>query len=155
MTRTKLAIASLAVTEAPELLETLLGSCVAVILWDPARRRGAMAHALLPQCPAQYDGPIAKYVDTAILDMIRELSSRGSQTDDLVAKLAGGAKMFGRTNSLNIGKRNIDAAERLLREHGIPLVATHTGGTEGRKIIFSPADGAVEVWNGPRLLETL
>ena len=136
--RINISVASLAVTEAPELLETLLGSCVAIILWDENQRRGALAHALLPKSPAGFEGPKGKYVDTALGELIQRLSACGSPVENLVAKLAGGAKMFGRANDLNIGKRNTEAAQRLLQDHGISLVATHTGGTEGRKIIFSP-----------------
>lgn len=155
LTRNSLSIAGLAVTEPPELLETLVGSCVAVVLWDETSRRGAMGHALLPESPAEFDGPAGKYVDTALVRMVHELSARGSPVANLTAKLVGGAKMFGRTNSLDIGRRNVEAARRALESQGIPLLASHTGGTLGRKVIFSPADGAVEIWNGPRLLETL
>ncbi len=155
VTRISLSIAGLALTEPPELLETLVGSCVAIVLWDETSRRGAMGHALLPESPADFDGPKGKYVDTAVVQMIRELSERGSSIGNLAAKLIGGAKMFGRTNSLDIGRRNVEAATRLLESQGISLRASHTGGTLGRKVIFSPADGAVEIWNGPRLLETL
>ena len=155
ITRTNLSIASVGITEAPEILEALLGSCVAIVLWDKTERRGAMGHCLLPEGPDSFDGPQGKYVNTAIREMLRLLTARGSNSQRIVAKLVGGAKMFGKAETLTIGARNVEAAKRILSEHGIPLVASHIGGTVGRKILFSPADGEVEIWNGPRLLETL
>lgn len=65
----------------------------------------------------------------------------------MVAKLAGGAQMFEVTRSefMNIGKRNVEAAKKILDELKIPIVAEDTGGNYGRTIIFYSEDGRLEI----------
>lgn len=75
------------------------------------------------------------------------MENLGSQKKDMVAKLAGGAQMFEVTRSefMNIGKRNVEAAKKILDELKIPIVAEDTGGNYGRTIIFYSEDGRLEI----------
>ena len=56
-------------------ITTLLGSCVAITLWHPARRVGAMSHFLLasrgPRKRNQLDG---RYGDEALALMLEQLT---------------------------------------------------------------------------------
>ena len=58
-----------------------------------------------------------------------------------MAKMAGGAKMFavkGTGDLLNIGERNAEAIKEILKNRGIPLIASDCGGNYGRTIEFDP-----------------
>jgi chemotaxis protein CheD len=144
------AIGQWAVALAPVKIRTLLGSCVGVILHDRVARLGALAHIVLPDSRGVTDHP-GKYADTAIPAMIAEIE-RLIQTrarGRLVAKLAGGARMFpvgGSTNAtLNVGEKNGEAVERILSELRIPIVARDLGGGSGRHLTLDTASGIVAI----------
>jgi chemotaxis protein CheD len=124
-----------------------LGSCVAVAIRDRSRRRGSLAHIMLPQ---QSDGRrrsgenMRKYADVAVPEAVRALEHIGCRRSDLEAKIAGGANIFdlGRgAEGADIGSRNVEAVIRALEEQGIPLLASDVGGREGRTVEFSVDSG--------------
>lgn len=123
---------------------SVLGSCVAVILWHPRLSLGAMAHVVLPQSHGQ-NGQPGKFADTAIPYLLEELSRRGCPRPGLVAKIAGGANMFRTGGPLQIGDDNVEIVRTLLRQASIPVAAEDVGGTFGRKITFSCATGELLV----------
>ena len=130
----------------PERLVTYgLGSCVAVVLFSPEQKVGAMAHVMLPMAiNDRGDAPSGKYADAAVLFMVREFAQRGMAARDLVAKLTGGADMFaGRVTGLSrrIGARNVLAARKTLENHGVVILAQDVGGNEGRTAEFSTDTG--------------
>ena len=129
-----------------ECLRTLLGSCLGVALYDRRLKLGGLAHVVLPYSPGQIELP-GKYADTAIPELLRQMQllSRGEPLRP-VAKLAGGANMFNSYGSLaTIGEQNITAVERQLEERGIPVVARHVGGEQGRRMLLDSLSGLVTV----------
>lgn len=136
------------VGEAHYRIRTLLGSCVAITLWHPARRIGAMSHFLLSsRAPAHTAGLDGRYGDEALLLMLRELALCDIRPDQCQAKLFGGANMFPhqmRDDSVHVGRKNGEAARLLLGAHGIPVVAEHLFGVGHRQVDFDVAKG--DVW---------
>ncbi|MBN1910282.1 MAG: chemotaxis protein CheD [Pirellulales bacterium] len=137
-------MADIAYARAPVVLETLLGSCVGVAIWDRSRQLGALAHVVLPDSHARSGSP-GKFADTAIAEAKRRLVLQGAVTRSLTAKIAGGATMFQTTGNLDIGRFNHQAVVTQLRRQGITLTGEHVGGQQGRLIRFSPQDGTVRV----------
>jgi chemotaxis protein CheD len=128
-----------------------LGSCVAVVIWDPKKKIGAMAHILLPSSNNSSDAS-AKYASSAVATMLGELVKAGANQKHLIAKLAGGANMFPRKFNpylqgpgANIGRRNIQAARKALLSQKIPIVAEDVGGEIGRTIEFNSETGELFV----------
>jgi chemotaxis protein CheD len=140
-------IAQLATCRAPEQLACLgLGSCVAVILYDPALKFGGMVHALLPKAPAKC--PVEeKYADAGTKKLVREMVARGAVKERLLAKIVGGAQMFVNLNLSisDIGKANLAEARKALRELGIRVVAEDVEGHRGRSAYFNLENGKVLV----------
>ncbi len=130
--------------QSPEVLETLLGSCVGIAVWDELARCGGLAHTVLPDSQGKVTSP-GKFVDTAVTELKKRLIERGASPHRLKAKIAGGALMFGKKTGETVGKKNCDAALRYLQQHNIKLVAEHIGGEKGRVIRFSLGDWSVEV----------
>jgi len=129
-------------------IRTLLGSCVSITLWHPAKLIGAMSHFLLA---SRGDRPLleldGRYGEEAMLLMLRDLARAQVVPSECQAKIFGGGDMFprqGRADSLNIGQKNGEAARRLLRSHGIPIVSESLFGVGHRQIIFDVASG--DVW---------
>ena len=127
-----------------------LGSCVAIVLSDNAIGAVVVAHCMLP---LQTDGGTkdpekpGRYVDAALPQLISDLDDLGSRCEGLVSALVGGAAMFEFTGptTLDIGARNVDRAREVLREYGIPLMASDVGGSQGRTVTVAVADATVHV----------
>jgi len=140
-------IAQMAICHAPGELACLgLGSCVAVILYDPGARLGGIVHVLLPKAPDNCESH-EKYADTGTRKLVKELLAKGATRDRLVAKLVGGAQMFANLNLSvsDIGKHNLEEAKRTLRELGIKLVSENTEGNRGRSAYLDTQTGKVTV----------
>ncbi|MDD1678264.1 MAG: chemotaxis protein CheD [Methanomicrobiales archaeon] len=118
-----------------------LGSCVALVLHDESRASGGMAHIMLPCSQGRTDRP-AKFADTAVEMLERELRLPGTRKRSLIAKLVGGACMFKTFNgNLNIGERNIEAVREQVRKRGIRNGGEEVGGSGGRSLTYYPAEG--------------
>lgn len=123
-------------------MTTVLGSCVAVCLWDRSTGIGGINHYMLPLWNGE-GLPTPRYGNIAIDLLIRRLVDLGCQQKDLVAKVFGGANLLPGTGMYAIGDRNARLARRVLAGHEIPIVSEETGGTNGRRIIFNTASGVV------------
>jgi len=136
--------ADVVVRREPAILSTVVGSCVAVCLWDSRQGGGGMCHYLLPDGPAEGDRA-ARFANVAVDRLVAELAALGTSRGDVVAKVFGGARMLKAFTGSHarLGERNVEAALQLLARHRIPVVAIDAGGGHGRKLRFSTADGAV------------
>ena len=114
-----------------------LGSCIGLVLADQSLTIAALAHVVLPssaEAPNGAAGSPAKFADTAVPALLRELQSAGARASGLFAVTVGGAQMFALGGSLDIGARNDQAVRRALAEARIPLRAAVTGGSVGRTV---------------------
>lgn len=124
-------------------IETILGSCVAVCLYDPILKCGGMNHYMLPSWNGE-DTASPKYGDIAIDMLLDKLTQLGSRKETLIAKVFGGANKYGRKhNAFNIGEKNIQVALYTLEKLGITVAASNLGGIHGRKLIFHTRSGLV------------
>lgn len=135
----KVGMADLKVAKAPDSLITLgLGSCIGLTLYDPVAKVGGMVHYMLPDsAKLKNNQNIAKFGDTGIKELYRQVVAKGASPSRLVAKIAGGAKMFevsGLSNIGNIGQRNAEEAKLMLKELRVPLIAEDTGLDYGRTV---------------------
>lgn len=130
-----------------KLLTLGLGSCVGVTLYCPISRIGGMAHVMLPtSSSAASAGNIAKFADTAVPELLRQMMKIGASPSQLQGKMAGGAHMFSKTlakDVIKIGERNVGACKEQLMRMRIPLRAEETGGTYGRTIELDTQNGAL------------
>jgi chemotaxis protein CheD len=128
-------------------LTTILGSCVAVCLWDPMLHFGGMSHYLLPASPLGQSASL-RFGDAAIPALLSSLERLGSRRANVQAKLFGGAAVNASTQAragAGLGMRNVEMARRLLGDHGIRITAEDVGGTVGRKLRFHTEDGVALV----------
>lgn len=132
-----------AIASGPDaVISTLLGSCVAVCLWDPVARIGGMNHLLLPEEGLILPG-MSGYGANAMELVINGLIRGKAQRERLRAKLFGGAVMI--SGLSNAGQRNAAFAEAYLARENIPCDSQSLGGTQARRVEFWPADGRVRI----------
>ncbi len=136
----KVGMADLNICKAPDALTTLgLGSCIGIALYDPTTKITGLAHIMLPDSTAiRNNSNIAKFADTGIQKLYDDMLKAGANKRAIVAKIAGGAKMFeingGASSSINVGERNAQASKDKLKELGIKLLAEDTGLNYGRTV---------------------
>jgi chemotaxis protein CheD len=143
-------VADLRVGKAHDVLVTVgLGSCVAILLYDPDTRVGGLAHILLPsQALSRTDQNAAKFPQTAIPHLLDLMAREGASPRRVTGRLAGGASMFASLaapGTIQMGERNIVACRQVLHAQGIPLVGEAVGGDYGRTVKLRTSDGQVEV----------
>ncbi len=135
--------------KAPQRMMTLaLGSCVGITLYDPNVKVGGMAHAMHPRRElVKNNHNRAKFVDCVVDLMIKKMQRSGASSRRIVAKLFGGARMFGHIPSSRgikqIGEKNVGVAREELERLNIPLVGEDVGGERGRTITFDLSSGEV------------
>lgn len=123
-------------------IATLLGSCVAVCLYDPLLRLAGMNHFLLPTRGRRlaHDEDSVLHGDYAMEVLRNAMFARGASGRRLVAKAFGGGDVVNAIR-LSIGKRNAEFARQWLQREGIPLLATDMGGPWSRKVVLDPLTG--------------
>jgi len=139
------------VSKSPAVLATYaLGSCVGICLYDSTVKIGGLSHIMLPDSsmfPRDSNNRM-KYADTAIVDMAEELTRKGADRRRLIAKIAGGAKMFEvhRGSQIgSIGDRNVDSVKMVLKSLKIPLVSEDTRKNYGRTVFFDLSTGVMKI----------
>lgn len=127
----------------PALLSTVVGTCVAVCLYDRRRKCGGMNHFLYPAA-GRRARPTPRYGDAAVLGLIRMMLAQGSRVEDMEAQIFGGGQRC-LSDPGGVGRRNVKMARRILKKKGIPIVSEDVGGVKGRRVLFHTVTNEVLV----------
>jgi len=150
----------MAVSNAPDdvLITYSLGSCIAVIIYDPKAKVGGMLHYMLPE--SSLDLEKAKlnptmFADTGIAMLFRQSYQYGAKKQNIIVKAVGGAQILDQNGIFNIGKRNYLAMRKIFWRNNVLVAAEHVGGMvnrtvrlemqTGRVILKVAGDGEVEI----------
>jgi len=143
-------VGDLAASIFPNILKTLLGSCVGVALYSPSDKVGGLIHIMLPKL-TNGDMNRAKYANTGIPLLLSTLENGyGVDRSNLIAKIAGGANMFSFKKTaapvFDIGTNNIAAVRYCLNHLEIPIVEEDVGANYGRRIEFYLESGKISIF---------
>jgi chemotaxis protein CheD len=127
-------------------LETLLGSCVAVVLSDPARTIGAMCHIVHSRASRRPVGPPTMAADAAIDRMYELLTQRGLNPRLCDAFVYGGGNMFPEHYSAtHVGRNNAVCVLARLAADTVDVVIQDLGGPAYRRLAWTIGTGLPEV----------
>jgi len=137
------------VTRSDETITTVLGSCIAACIRDPAVRIGGMNHFMLPEDnsvgkSSWIDGPgglATRYGSYAMESLINELMKLGARRDRFEVKLFGGGKIL--SSMTDVGRKNILFAKEFLKLEGFKITAEDVGDVCPRRVLYFPATGVV------------
>ena len=127
-------------------LSTLLGSCVAVCLFDPQARVGGLNHFMLPSIRRGSNDEVDSLLSGsyAMEALLNALLQRGAKKVRLQAKAFGGGTIINATGpSMSIGLKNSEFTKEWLERESIPLLASDFLGPWSRKVLFLPNSGDV------------
>jgi chemotaxis protein CheD len=126
-------------------IHTLLGSCVAITMWQPQKRIGGMCHYLLPSRGGNQRLAQGFYADEAVNMFLGEVRNAKTKPSEYEVKVFGGGNMFedygNASHRISVPQNNITAGCQLLKQHGFTVKAKDLGGPFYRKIFL-------ELWNG-------
>lgn len=142
----KVGMADMKLCSGDDAVTTLgLGSCVGIAIRDPETGIGGLVHIMLPDSrEIRNNENRPKFADTGIEDLVNAIVKKGGNRSKLVAKMAGGSQMFafgGKSDIIRVGDRNVTASKKKLAELNIRLLASDTGNTYGRTVVFYPKTG--------------
>jgi chemotaxis protein CheD len=133
-----------------ERLETLLGSCVAIILTDPRRTVGAMCHVVHAGAAARGATESTAFGRTALVALGGLLRARGIEPRLCQSWVFGGGNMFPalvgpKVSQGNVGQANVNWALQALHEAGIQVLGGDLGGAVYRRVRWTVGPGEPEV----------
>lgn len=131
----------------PAVIYTLLGSCVAVCLFEPLNAIGAMNHILLPgEATLKQLNAATRFGINAMELLINRMMQLGADRRKFVAKIFGGAHVLPSISPENgVGRKIFDFVAEFLENERIPLISKDIGGRKGRKVWFHTDTGDVFV----------
>ena len=135
-------------TREPTIIRTLLGSCIAVCLFDPITRAGGMNHFMLPAPVPGRPEPLeeARFGVNAMDCLIGALQKAGGDRRRLKAKVFGGGHVLeSARNGSSVAQRNIRFIDEFMRCEDIPVVGRDLGGELARQVYFHTDTGKVYV----------
>lgn len=126
------------ISKKPVVIETLVGSCVSVCLYNGKTGHAAMNHFLQAEpSAANCDDDIGQYGSGATEHIIRSLMKFDDRANHYRAQIFGGAAVLKVSSSASdVGQNNIDIARKILAAHGISITREEIGGTRGRRVRF-------------------
>lgn len=151
--RLDVGIGEFAVSDQPgEVLKTYaLGSCVALVVYDPLKRVGGLVHFALPESavnPQKASDKPCYFVDSGMPVFFSALARLGATRQKAVIRLVGGASILDEKNTFDIGRRNTLAVKKFLWRMGLAVHSEDVGGAISRTVAFSLEDGGLQISNG-------
>jgi len=128
-----------------------LGSCIGLTLYDPVVKVGGMVHTMLPlskQDPEKAKKNPYMYTDTGIQNLIQELFNLGATRRNLIAKVAGGARLLDEKGLFRIGERNYTVLRKVLWKNDILISAEDVGESKSRTMILYMDSGKTVIRSG-------
>lgn len=149
-TQLTIGVADMKVSNDPNvsLITYALGSCIALIAYDPALKLGGLLHLQLPESQGyqvqSQENPY-KFADTGIAALLDTLLSAGASKNRLVIGVFGGANMLQDEQFFQIGIRNTRAAKKILWQHALFIKHEDVGGTSNRTVSIDLATGQIRM----------
>ena len=127
----------------PTEIVTVLGSCIAICLYDKVERIGGMNHYLLPLWNGNgLQSP--RFGNISIPKLIDNMLNIGCRIENMEAKVCGGSNIHNLgQKEMMVGKKNIVIAKEILAEYRISIKAIDIGGDRGRRIMFKSDSGKI------------
>ncbi len=128
-----------------------LGSCIAVIAYDPVRRIGGMLHFQLPSSALSPDRATQSpgtFADTGIPLLFERMYALGSRKGDIVVKAAGGGNFHDDNGTFDIGRRNHTMMRKIFWKAQVLVSAEDVGGSKSRTARLYLDTGQVTIQSG-------
>jgi len=146
--RTVVGVADVAVSSNPEdtLITYSLGSCIGVVIYDPAAKVAGLLHYMLPEStvdPEKARLKPAMFADTGVPLLFKASYQLGAKKQNMIVRIAGGSQILDDSGVFNIGKRNYMALRKIFWRNNVLVQAEHIGGSVNRTVRIDLKTGTV------------
>jgi chemotaxis protein CheD len=128
-----------------------LGSCIAVIAYDPRRKLAGMLHFQLPTSTLSPERAVESpgtFADTGIPLLFEKLYALGGKKSDIMVKAAGGGNFHNDNGTFDIGKRNFTMMRKIFWKAQVLIAAEDVGGSRSRTARLFVDTGQVTIQSG-------
>jgi chemotaxis protein CheD len=128
-----------------------LGSCLGLMIYDPAAQVGGLLHAMLPLSKINPQKAMSNpnmFVDTGVPILFKTVYDIGGRKERMIVKAAGCGTPLGNNEMFKIGERNHMVLKKILWKNNILLEAEDIGGTASRTVYFDMATGQIMISSG-------
>lgn len=125
-----------------------LGSCIGLVVYDPAVRVGGILHYMLPESSIDREKAAARpfmFADTGIPILFKSAYQLGAVKSRIRIYVAGGAEILDQKGFFNIGKRNYLALKKLFFKNNVIIHKQDVGGNINRTIRLEIGTGDIYV----------
>jgi chemotaxis protein CheD len=132
-----------------------LGSCIAVVAWDPGCRVGGMLHFQLPMAslaPERAQSSPGTFADSGIPLLFEKMYMLGAKKRDIVVKVAGGGSFHGEGDTFDIGRRNYTMMRKIFWKNQVLIAAEDIGGNRSRTARLYVDTGQVTIQSGSEVV---
>ena len=133
----------------PSIISTVLGSCVAICMYDKKRKKGGMNRFQYPFI-GNKEKATAEFGNASTIALIRMFMEDGSKKKHLEAQILGGAYNPD-ISKQDIGRDNVKIARKILMKEGITISSEDIGGGKGRKVVFNTNTNELAVFKVEQL----
>ncbi len=133
-----------------------LGSCVALSLYDPVVGVGGLIHCMLPLSkidPVKARANPYMFTDTGVQALLQAVFDMGAKRENLVTKVAGGARLLDSNNLFRIGERNYTVLRKVLWKNNILITSEDVRGTIARTVYLYMDTGKTTIKSGGKEVE--
>jgi chemotaxis protein CheD len=134
-----------------EIITHALGSCVALIIYNPKTKQTALAHIVLPKFNRKDELPYLKdkpayYADIIVPKLMDYfLCNCCLQNKYLQIQLVGGADSLNKNDVFHVGSKNIEMVYNILKNYSQMPIKMDVGGNFSRTVKVNVKDGSVVV----------
>ncbi|MCK5162144.1 MAG: chemotaxis protein CheD [Desulfobacula sp.] len=125
-----------------------LGSCIGLVIYDPAVKVGGILHYMLPDSSIDKDKAVARpymFADSGIPRLFKAAYQLGAVKNRMKVYVAGGAEILDQKGFFNIGKRNYMALKKMFFKNNVMINNQNVGGNTNRTVRVEIATGDIYV----------
>jgi chemotaxis protein CheD len=125
-----------------------LGSCIGLVVYDPAVKVGGMLHYMLPESSIDREKAVARpfmFADTGIPILFKTAYQLGAVKSRIRIYVAGGAEILDQKGFFNIGKRNYMALKKMFFKNNVIIHKQDVGGNINRTVRLEIGTGDIYV----------
>lgn len=128
-----------------------LGSCIAVVIFDPVVKIGGLLHYMLPDSNLDQEKAMRRpcmFADTGIPLLFQKAYQLGAVRSRIEVSVVGGAQVMDTSETFNIGRRNHLAMRKIFWKAGVLVRSEDIGGTQSRTVRLEMESGRILVRRG-------
>lgn len=129
-----------------EIVTHSLGSCIGVLVHDPAVGVGGLLHLMLPESSLNLERAKqqpAVFADTGLPLLFKSAYNLGAKKGRMRVVVVGGSQLLDQSGRFNIGQRNYAAVRKIFWRNNVLIDVEDVGGQVNRTVGLEVSTGRI------------